>query len=257
MSKKENSSRKKTPAKSDGRIMIEAVDLAKFYGPFIAIRNLNFSVKQGEVVAFLGPNGAGKSTTMKLLTGFLSPSEGHAKIGGFDVESQRLEAANLIGYLPENGPLYNEMTPEGILVYLGRARGLSSSLLKQRLEYVNDVCALHEVWRKSIDKLSRGFRQRVGMALALLHDPEVLILDEPTSGLDPNQLQESRELIRSLGKSKTIVLSTHILQEVDAVCNRVILINEGEVVFDGSVDEMAGEKSDLTVRFHELTEMSV
>lgn len=256
MSEKNNPPNQKANLKSDSRIMIEAVGLGKFYGPFIAARNVTFSVKQGEVVAFLGPNGAGKSTTMKLLTGFLSPSEGHAKIGGFDVETERLKAANLIGYLPENGPLYNEMTPQGILLYLGRARGMSSAFLKERLEYVNRECALQEVWRKTIDKLSHGYRQRVGMAQALLHDPEVLILDEPTSGLDPNQLQESRELIRNLGKSKTILLSTHILQEVEAVCNRVILIDEGEIVFDGSVDEMAGEKHDLTARFHELTEIS-
>ena len=237
----------------NGTPMIEAVGLSKFYGPFVATQDVTFSVPQGQVAAFLGPNGAGKSTTMKLLTGFLAPSAGVAKIGGFDVATHRIEASRLLGYLPENGPLYNEMTPEGLLKYLGRARGMSSTDLNTRLSYVAGKCALEQVWGKPIGKLSRGYRQRVGMAQALLHDPEVLILDEPTSGLDPNQVHEARELIKSLGQTKTILLSTHILREVKAVCARVILIHDGRIVFDGSADEMEGSRHDMESRFRELT----
>jgi len=233
--------------------MIEAIGLSKFYGNFAASRNVSFAVPRGQVAAFLGPNGAGKSTTMKLLTGFLAPSEGIAKIGGFDVSKKRIEAARLIGYLPENGPLYNEMTPQSLLQYSGEARGLSSAKLRERMEFVAVKCSLKEVWGKSIGKLSRGFRQRVGMAQALLHDPEVLILDEPTSGLDPNQTFQVRDLITSLSKTKTILLSTHILTEVKAVCGRVILINQGRVILDGPVSELEGSSHDMEATFRQLT----
>jgi len=233
--------------------MIEAIGLSKFYGPFAATQNVTFFVPRGQVAAFLGPNGAGKSTTMKLLTGFLSPSEGSAKIGGFDVSTHRIAAAEILGYLPENGPLYTEMTPATTLQFLGEARGMSGSKLRDRMEYVANKCSLRGVWGKPISKLSKGYRQRVGMAQALLHDPQILILDEPTSGLDPNQTHEVRELIRGLGKTKTILLSTHILTEVKAVCNRVVLINEGRLVFDGSVDDMDGPQHDMESRFRSLT----
>jgi ABC-2 type transport system ATP-binding protein len=233
--------------------MIEARGLSKFYGPFAAAREVSFSVPKGEVAAFLGPNGAGKSTTMKLLTGFLTPSEGTARIGGFDVAEHRMEAVRLIGYLPENGPLYHEMTPKSLLEHLGQARGMSGRHLRSRMEFVGDKCALHAVWNKTIGKLSRGYKQRVGMAQALLHDPEVLILDEPTSGLDPNQVHEVRALIHSLAKNKTILLSTHILREVEACCHRVVLINAGRIVFDGTVEEMQGSTHDMEARFRELT----
>ena len=236
-----------------GTPMIEADGLSKYYGPFAAARNVTFSVPRGQVAAFLGPNGAGKSTTMKLLTGFLAPSEGTARIGGFNMATHRIEGSQLLGYLPENGPLYNEMTPSALLKYMGQARGLSGSELSNRLDYVADTCSLGSVWGKAIGKLSRGFRQRVGMAQALLHDPAVLILDEPTSGLDPNQVHGVRQLIRSLGQTKTILLSTHILQEVRAVCSRVILIHEGRLVLDGSVDEMTKSGEDMEQRFRELT----
>lgn len=236
-----------------GQIMIEADGLSKFFGPFAATRNVTFSVPRGQVAAFVGPNGAGKSTIMRILTGFLAPSEGRASIGGFDVSTNRLEASRLIGYLPESGPLYNEMTPVSFLKYLGEARGMTASKLRSRLEYVADKCALSGVWNKAISKLSHGYRQRVGMAQAILHDPEVLILDEPTSGLDPNQLHEARQLIRGLGKTKTVLLSTHILQEVKAVCSRVILIHEGKIVFDGTTAEMEGSRHDMESHFRELT----
>ena len=226
------------------RSMIEARALCKYYGPFAAVQNVSFTIPQGQVAAFLGPNGAGKSTTMKLLTGFLAPNSGQAFIGGFDVATDRIEASRLLGYLPENGPLYNEMTPYSLLQYLGTARGLSSAELKHRLEFVAEKCDLKSVWRKAVGKLSRGFRQRVGMAQALLHDPE---------GLDPNQNHHARELIRSLSQTKTILLSTHILAEVRAVCSRVVMINDGRVVFDGSVAEMGEAEQKMETRFRELT----
>lgn len=235
------------------RQMIEARGLCKFYGQFVAIQDVSFSVPQGQVCAFLGPNGAGKSTTMKLLTGFLAPSAGAAFIGGHDVATQRIQAAQLIGYLPENGPLYPEMTPETILKYLGEVRGMQPDVLGQRLEFVAEKCSLKGVWGKPINKLSRGYRQRVGMAQALLHDPEVLILDEPTSGLDPNQVHDVRDLISSLSQTKTILLSTHILQEVKAMCSRVVVVNNGRLVFDGSVNEMEQANTDMETRFRQLT----
>lgn len=234
-------------------IMIEAKGLSKHYGPFAAIENVSFSIPRGQVAAFLGPNGAGKSTTMKILTGFLSATSGTARIGGFDVYSERIKAADLIGYLPENGPLYLEMTPRGILKYLGEARGLKGGRLQERLDYVAEKCSLKGVWGKAIGKLSRGYRQRVGMAQALLHNPQVLILDEPTSGLDPNQVHGVRDLIRELGQTKTILLSTHILTEVKAVASRVILVNDGRVRLDGTIEEMEGSEHNMEARFRELT----
>jgi len=235
-----------------GRLMIEADGLSKHFGNFIACEDVTFSVPVGQVAAFLGPNGAGKSTTMKLLTGFLAPTHGEARIAGLSMREERIAAAERLGYLPENGPLYNEMTPLGLLKYAGKARGMEGGRLRERLDYVADKCALQSVWQKQIGKLSRGYRQRVGMAQALLHDPDVLILDEPTSGLDPNQLHIARGLIRELGQSKTILLSTHILQEVEAVCSRVIVIDEGRLVFDGSVDDL-GHREEMERRFREMT----
>jgi len=240
-------------SESDKSSMIEAQGLSKYYGPFVAVENVSFSVPRGQVAAFLGPNGAGKSTTMKLLTGYLSASGGTARIGGFDISEQRIEAAKMIGYLPENGPLYPEMTPHSLLSYSGEARGLSGTKLKERMDYVVDRCSLGSVWKKAIGKLSKGFRQRVGMAQALLHNPEVLILDEPTSGLDPNQVHQVRELITSLAKTKTILLSTHILQEVKAIAGRVILVNHGRVIFDGSVQDMMKDGQEMEARFRQLT----
>jgi len=234
-------------------LMIEAEGLCKYYGQFAAIENVSFAIPRGQVTAFLGPNGAGKSTTMKILTGFLSPTRGAARIGGFDVYSNRIAAARLIGYLPENGPLYAEMTPHSLLQYFGSARGMDPKKLKDRLDYVAEKCSLTGVWGKPISKLSRGYRQRVGMAQALLHDPQILILDEPTSGLDPNQVHDVRELIRGLGQTKTILLSTHILQEVRAVASRVMLINEGRIVLDGGVADMEGQVHDMEATFRKLT----
>ncbi len=233
--------------------MIEAVGLTKYSGHFAACRDVTFSINKGEVAAFLGPNGAGKSTTMKLLTGYLAPSAGTAKIAGFNMSTERLLGAEQLGYLPENGPLYPDMSPRSLLTFFGNARGLGGMELRRRIEAVITICHLEAVVGKPIGKLSKGYRQRVGMAQALLHNPDVLILDEPTAGLDPNQIREVRRLIRELGETKTILLSTHILQEVEAMCNRVLFINEGRLVFDGTPHELAADQRDLDERFHELS----
>ena len=216
---------------TDGAPMIEAAGLSKFYDTFAAIRDISFSVRSGQVAAFLGPNGAGKSTTLRVLTGYLSASAGVARIAGMDVATHRIQAAARVGYLPENGPLYPEMTPNELLRFFGEARGLANGVLGARIDAVIDQCNLQAVVDKSIYKLSKGYRQRVGMAQALLHEPDILIMDEPTSGLDPNQIRDVRELIRQLGETKTILISTHILQEVKAVADHVILIDEGPHCF--------------------------
>jgi ABC-2 type transport system ATP-binding protein len=232
--------------------MIEAEGLSKFYGPFAAARDISFKVYERELVAFLGPNGAGKSTTMKMLTGYLAPSEGNAKIAGHDMFHDRLAGSRHLGYLPENGPLYPDMTPVALLDFFAEARGMAPSAKKSRIEAVIDLCDLSSVQQKPISKLSKGFRQRVGMAQALLHEPDVLILDEPTAGLDPNQIREVRSTMRRLRETKTILLSTHILQEVEAMADRVILINEGRKVFDGTVADLKA-RGDLDTAFHQLT----
>lgn len=232
--------------------MIEAEGLSKFYGPFAAARDISFKVYERELVAFLGPNGAGKSTTMKMLTGYLAPSEGVAKIAGHDMFNDRLAGSRHLGYLPENGPLYPDMTPVALLDFFAEARGMEPSVKKQRIEAVVELCDLSSVQQKPISKLSKGFRQRVGMAQALLHEPDVLILDEPTAGLDPNQIREVRNTMRRLRETKTILLSTHILQEVEAMADRVIVINEGRKVFDGQVADLK-DRGDLDTAFHKLT----
>jgi len=234
-------------------VQIEAKGLSKYYGSFVAIKNITFSIPKGQIVAFLGPNGAGKSTTMKILSGFLAASEGSASICGLDVRTQRLEAARHLGYLPENGPLYDDMTPFEHMRFFGEARRLSGNRLKSRMEAVAQQCGLREVWEKPAGKLSRGYRQRVGLAQALLHDPDVLIMDEPTAGLDPNQIRDFRGYIRKLGETKTILLSTHILGEVTAVSDRVLLIHDGKLVFDGTPAELQVTKS-LEETFYELTD---
>ena len=233
--------------------MIEANGLAKYYGDFAAVEDVTFTIPQGQVVAFLGPNGAGKSTTMKLLTGYLAPSAGVARIAGHDMAVDRLAGSARLGYLPENGPLYPDMTPRSLLEFFADARGLSPQRKRQRIEAVVELCALGSVIGKAIGKLSKGYRQRVGMAQVLLHEPDVLILDEPTAGLDPNQIREVRDTIRTLGKNKTILLSTHILQEVEAIASRVLFINEGRLVFDGPVSQLVADGRDLSTHFHELT----
>ena len=235
------------------RPMIEAKGLSKYFGSFVAIEDLTFSIPEGQIVAFLGPNGAGKSTTMKVLTGFLAPSAGEAAIAGLDIRTRRLEASRQLGYLPENGPLYLNMTPLELLEFFGEARGLDRDALDRRIDTVIEQCALDDVLDRPISKLSKGFRQRVGLAQALLHDPSVLIMDEPTAGLDPNQIRDFRTNIQKLGKTKTVMISTHILQEVGAVADRVLFIHEGRLIFDGTPDDLRRDGS-LEETFYRLTD---
>lgn len=234
--------------------MIEAVDLCKHYGSFAAVDHLTFTIRRGEVVAFLGPNGAGKSTTMKVLTGYLSPTSGTARLAGVDVVRDRVRAAEKLGYLPENGPLYPEMTPRELLTFFGEARGLSPGRLAERIDYVTNECDLHELLDKPVGTCSKGQKQRVGMAQALLHDPEVLIMDEPTTGLDPNQIRHVRELVKKLGETRTILLSTHLFQEVEAMAGRVLLVHNGRLAFDGTPDEFKARGGGrMEQAFHTLT----
>ncbi len=232
--------------------MIDATGLSKYYGAFVAVEDISFSIPQGQVVAFLGPNGAGKTTMMRMLTGYLAPSAGEAAIAGHDVRSDRIAASRRLGYLPENGPMYPDMTPLELLRFFGEARCMARATLRERIEAVVDLCALELVTEKPIGKLSRGYRQRVGMAQALLHDPDVLIMDEPTAGLDPNQIRQFRENIQRLGRTRTLLISTHILHEAEAVADRVLLVNSGRLVFDGPVEELK-EDGSLEQPFYRLT----
>jgi ABC-2 type transport system ATP-binding protein len=237
--------------------MIEADGLCKQFGSFLAVRDVSFSIPKGEVVAFLGPNGAGKTTTMRLLTGFVAPTHGTARIAGIDVHTERIRAAEHLGYLPENGPLYPDMTPMSLLEFFGEARGMSAALLHSRIDSVVAQCSLESVAHKPIGKLSKGYRQRVSMAQALLHDPEVLIMDEPTAGLDPNQIRGVRQMIRDLAQSKTVMVSTHILQEVEPVADRVLFIHDGKIVFDGKPAQLASQNGTLEQAFYSLTAQPV
>ena len=235
-----------------GTPMIEAKGLSKYYGPYVAVQDISFSIPQGQVVAFLGPNGAGKTTMMRMLTGYLAPSAGGAAIAGFDVRSQRIEASRQLGYLPENGPLYPDMTPLELLTFFGEAREIDAATLKRRIDDVVELCALQLVVEKPIGKLSKGLKQRVGLAQALLHDPSVLIMDEPTAGLDPNQIRQFRENIQRLGRTKTLLISTHILHEAEATADRVLLVHSGRLVYDGALAELE-ENGSIEEPFYRLT----
>ena len=219
--------------------MIEVRGLTRFYADRPAIQDLTFSVPRGQVLGFLGPNGAGKSTTMRILTGYLGPSSGSASVAGFDVVERSLEARCHIGYLPETTPLYNEMRVAAFLDMMCRLRGVAASSRRGRVDEAVEACGLTDRRGEVIGRLSRGLRQRVGLAQAIVHDPEVLILDEPTAGLDPAQTRETRELISTLGKAHTVVLSSHILPEVSATCERVLIINQGKLVADDTPGNLA------------------
>ena len=232
--------------------MIQVAGISKHYGAYAAVADLSFDIPRGQIVAMLGPNGAGKTTTMKIITGFIAPSSGSVSVAGFDVHRHRLEAAAQIGYLPENGPLYPDMTPQQLLRFFGEARGLARPPLDQRIGVVIEDCGLSDVARKPIGKLSKGLRQRVGLAQALLHDPAVLIMDEPTGGLDPNQIRHFRAHINTIRQAKTVVISTHALHEAEAIADRVLLIHRGRLVFDGPLSAM-GTGGSIEQRFHELT----
>jgi ABC-2 type transport system ATP-binding protein len=218
--------------------MIRIENLVKTFGPKRAVDGVSFSVERGEVLGFLGPNGAGKSTTMRMVTGFMPPTAGKVTIGGHDVAESPIEAKRLIGYLPENAAAYPDMTVKGFLEFTAELRGLRGNQKKNAVERVVELCFLQQVLRQSIDTLSKGYKHRTCLAQSLVHDPEVLIMDEPTDGLDPNQKHEVRNLIRTLGKSKAIVFSTHILEEVDAACTRAIIIDRGRIVANGTPEEL-------------------
>ncbi|MDT8391176.1 MAG: ATP-binding cassette domain-containing protein [Lentisphaeria bacterium] len=223
--------------------MIEVKNLVKRYGPKTAVDDVSFSVERGEVLGFLGPNGAGKSTTMRMITGFFPPSSGTAVIGGKDIIEADVEAKALIGYLPENAPAYSEMSVEKFLTFMAEIRGFKRAEARKLVEKAIVTCYLQSVRHQTVETLSKGYRHRACFAQAILHDPPVLILDEPTDGLDPNQKREMRDLIRRMGKHKAIILSTHILEEVDAVCTRVVIIDQGKLIFNGSPDELRGQSS--------------
>jgi len=217
--------------------------LVKFFGTKRAVDGLSFSVERGEVLGFLGPNGAGKSTTMRMITGFIPPSAGSISVGGFDVVDQAIEARRLIGYLPENAPAYTDMTVEGFLNFAAEIRGLRGDSKRSAVNRVVDMCFLQAVRHQSVETLSKGYRHRTCFAQSIIHDPDVLVLDEPTDGLDPNQKHEVRGLIRRMGEKKAIIFSTHILEEVDAVCSRAIIIDRGRIVANGTPQQLR-QKSD-------------
>ncbi len=220
---------------------IEVKYLTKFYGSTKALDGINFNLEKGEVLAFLGPNGAGKSTTMKIITCYLEPTKGIVKVNGIDVRENPLKVKEMIGYLPESTPLYEEISVYDFLKFAGKVHNIPKDKLVGRIKEMSDVCGLNEVITKKIGFLSKGYRQRVGIAYAMLHDPDILILDEPTSGLDPNQIIEIRNLIKDLGKSKSIILSTHILSEAEATAQRAIIINKGTLIADGTVSEIKAQ----------------
>lgn len=220
--------------------MIEVRNLTKRYGPTVAVDNVSFDAKSGEVLGFLGPNGAGKTTTMRILTCYLSADEGTVKVAGYDVFEESFEVRKRIGYLPESAPLYTDMGVIDYLKFIAQIRDIPKSQRSQRIKDVVDICGLEKMIQKDIGELSKGYRQRLGLAQSLIHDPPILVLDEPTSGLDPNQIIEIRNLIREIGKEKMIIFSTHILSEASATCGRILIINDGQIVANGTPDELAG-----------------
>ncbi len=218
--------------------MIEVHQLTKRYGPTVAVSEISFEASKGEVLGFLGPNGAGKTTTMRVITGYLPPTSGKVTVAGYDVEEESIEARRHTGYLPESPPVYPEMKVSEYLAFVGRIKGVPRGELRKRVDEVSEKCAIADVQSRQIGKLSKGYRQRVGLAQALIHNPDVLILDEPTAGLDPKQIHETRDLIRGLSGEHTVVLSTHILPEVSKTCDRVVVINAGKVAAVGTPDEL-------------------
>ena len=227
--------------------------LTKNYGSQTAVNNISFSIEKGQILGFLGPNGAGKSTTMKILAGYISSTSGEAQLDSDNITVDSLIMKSKIGYLPEHNPLYLEMYVTEYLSFVGGMFGLKGTVLKEKVVKVIEMVGLMPEKHKKIEQLSKGYRQRVGLAQALIHDPEVLILDEPTTGLDPNQLVEIRKLIKEVGKNKTIILSTHIMQEVEAICDRVIIINKGNLVADDTLENLKKEGGTLEEIFRKLT----
>jgi ABC-2 type transport system ATP-binding protein len=233
--------------------MVEVKNLTKKFGDNLVLDNISFSVAKGEVLGFLGPNGAGKTTTMKIITSFWLPTAGQVLVGGLDVIVNSLAARKKVGYLPETVPLYDDMKVSEYLKFVAEIRYLEKSTIKERIERVIITCGLAKVLYQPIDELSKGFRQRLGLAQAIMHQPDILILDEPTTGLDPNQIVEIRDLIKQIGQEKTVIFSTHILSEVSATCDRVIIINNGRIVGQGAPREMENSYGSLEQAFRELT----
>jgi len=223
--------------------MIQISELTKYYGRFRALDRISLTINKGEILGLLGPNGAGKTTTLRILTGYLTPSSGTITAKGFSVQDDTLEIKRIIGYLPEAAPLYQDMLVYDYLKYVAGIRGIEHPRRESRIREMADVCGLNEVMHRAINQLSRGYKQRVGLAHAMMGDPEILVLDEPTSGLDPNQIVEIRAIIKEIGREKTVILSTHILSEVEATCDRVVIINRGRIVADGSTDELKRSSS--------------
>jgi ABC-2 type transport system ATP-binding protein len=221
--------------------MIDVHNLSMHYGNFQALDNVSFQARDREILGLLGPNGAGKTTAMRILTTYLHPSGGTAKVDGFDILEHPVEVRKHIGYLPETAPVYSDMQVEEYLRFVGQARGLKGSTLENRVKWVREACGIDYIWKHTISELSKGYRQRVGLAQALIHDPKVLILDEPTSGLDPLQIIGIRDLVKNLAKEKTIVFSTHILSEVEAIADRIVIINEGKIVAHGTFQELVAQ----------------
>ena len=234
--------------------MININGLCRSFGPIIAVNNVSFDVKKGEVLGFLGPNGAGKSTVMKMLACFLKPDSGTATVCGHDILKNSIEVRRSIGYLAENVPLYNEMTAGDFLDFICDARGINDKARKQAVDRVVSMCSIESVYHQTIETLSKGYKRRVGLAQALIHEPGVLILDEPTDGLDPNQKHEVRELINKMSKEKCIIISTHILDEVEAVCSRTIIMSKGQILADSTAEKLKEEyKCDLDSVFRKIT----
>jgi ABC-2 type transport system ATP-binding protein len=221
--------------------MIHVENLTKYYNEFCAVDQINLDIEKGEIIGLLGPNGAGKTTTLRMLTGYFSPSDGDIRIKDLSVHQDRLAVKHLIGYLPESAPLYKGMLVYDYLDHVARIRGLNGDAKGKRLHELAEMCGLRGIMHKTIETLSKGLKQRVGLAHAMMSDPEILILDEPTSGLDPNQIVEIREIIRKIGKEKTVILSTHILSEAEATCDRIVIINKGKIIADGSTEDIKAE----------------
>jgi ABC-2 type transport system ATP-binding protein len=230
--------------------MIQVESLTKYYSDLCAVDQINFDIRKGEILGLLGPNGAGKSTTLRMLTGFLQPTAGSIQVKDFSIEKDVLEIKKLMGYLPESAPLYNDMLVYDYLNYVAAIRSIEKDQRPARIRQLGDLCGINEVMHQPIVELSKGYKQRVGLAHAMMNDPEILVLDEPTSGLDPNQIVEIREIIKRIGKEKTIILSTHILSEAEATCDRIVIINRGQIIADGStasLKQSLGGKSAIQI----------
>jgi len=240
-------------------VSVRISELSKVYGAQKALDNVSFDAVEGEILGFLGPNGAGKSTTMKIVTGYIPPTSGKIEVGGYSITEESLEVRKIVGYLPEHNPLYLDMYVHEYLKFIGSLHGLVGKKAKARIDEMIELCGLQVEQDKKIDALSKGYRQRVGLAQSLIHDPSVLILDEPTTGLDPNQIIEVREVIKNISKEKTVIFSTHILQEVKAICDRVVIINRGKIVANDRVDHLLSKNSQhsIDVEFSDVVDIEM